>query len=116
MNILSNAIDALEDRNHQHSLQELREHPNQICIRTELGELNNQPCVRICIRDNGCGMSEATRDRIFEPFFTTKPIGKGTGLGLSISYQIITEKHKGKLHCNSSPAGTEFQIELPLTQ
>ncbi|MBF2026156.1 MAG: GAF domain-containing protein [Oscillatoriales cyanobacterium C42_A2020_001] len=116
MNILSNAIDALEDRNKARSLQELRENPSRISIRTELSKLNGSPCVRISIRDNGSGMTDSTLKRIFEPFFTTKPIGRGTGLGLSISHQIVTEKHQGTLHCDSSPEGTEFQIKLPLTQ
>jgi signal transduction histidine kinase len=59
-------------------------------------------------------MSEKVRQHIFDPFFTTKPPGKGTGLGLSISYQIIVEKHGGKIHCLSTPGqGTEFIIELP---
>jgi signal transduction histidine kinase len=52
---------------------------------------------------------------LFDPFFTTKPVGKGTGLGLSISYQIIVEKHQGKLTCCSTPEqGAEFQIEIPI--
>ncbi|MEM6451553.1 MAG: HAMP domain-containing sensor histidine kinase, partial [Cyanobacteria bacterium P01_D01_bin.105] len=56
-------------------------------------------------------------EHIFNPFFTTKAVGKGTGLGLSISYQIITEKHNGKLYCHSSAAqGTEFVIEIPIEQ
>ena len=51
------------------------------------------------------------------PFFTTKEVGKGTGLGLSISYQIIVEKHRGKLYCYSQPEkGTEFIIEIPVFQ
>lgn len=71
----------------------------------------------IRIIDNGLGMSEEVRERIFAPFFTTKPLGKGTGLGLSISYQIIVEKHNGKLECISAPAqGTEFVIEIPIQQ
>jgi signal transduction histidine kinase len=71
--------------------------------------------VRISIADNGIGMIEAVRQKIFDPFFTTKPIGSGTGLGLSISYQIIVEKHKGKLICDSQPGvGTNFVIEIPM--
>jgi two-component system NtrC family sensor kinase len=55
--------------------------------------------------------------RIFDPFFTTKALGKGTGMGMSISYQIITEKHRGKLECISTPGmGTEFLIQIPLRQ
>jgi signal transduction histidine kinase len=60
-------------------------------------------------------MSEAVRQKIFDPFFTTKPIGRGTGLGLSISYQIVVEKHKGKISCISAPGqGTELIVEIPL--
>ncbi len=71
--------------------------------------------VRICIADNGIGMSEDVRSRLFNPFFTTKPIGKGTGLGLSISYQIITDGHKGTLSCQSTLGqGTEFAIDIPI--
>jgi two-component system, NtrC family, sensor kinase len=71
--------------------------------------------VAISIADNGVGMSEEVCSYIFNPFFTTKPVGKGTGLGLSISYQIITEKHGGKLLCNSAPGeGAEFVIEIPI--
>ena len=83
----------------------------QITIRTEL---INQNHLRISIMDNGLGMPEEVRQKIFNPFFTTKPIGKGTGMGLSISYQIITDKHKGKISCVSShQKGTAFIIDLP---
>jgi signal transduction histidine kinase len=71
--------------------------------------------VTICIADNGGGIPESIRSKLFDPFFTTKPIGKGTGLGLSISYQIITEKHRGKIECHSSTTlGSEFVVELPV--
>jgi len=71
--------------------------------------------VQIRIADNGPGIEESLRSRIFDPFFTTKPVGRGTGLGLSISYQIIVEKHKGQLLCNSIPGkGAEFLIQLPI--
>ena len=71
--------------------------------------------MRIYIADNGPGMTEEVRSRIFDPFFTTKGVGKGTGLGLSISYQIVVEKHGGKLMCISAPGeGAEFVIEIPL--
>ncbi len=60
-------------------------------------------------------MSEEVRQQIFTPFFTTKPVGSGTGLGLSISYQIVVEKHGGKLSCISAPGkGTEFIVEVPI--
>ncbi|MCX7594261.1 MAG: ATP-binding protein, partial [Fischerella sp.] len=73
--------------------------------------------VKICIADNGSGIDESVRSRVFDPFFTTKPVGKGSGLGLSISYQIVVQKHQGKLSCTSSPGqGAEFTIEIPLQQ
>ncbi|MDB9511061.1 response regulator [Kamptonema animale CS-326] len=112
MNILSNAIDALEERDSKRSAAEMREDPSTISIRTQV--LHNQ-AIAIYIADNGFGIKENLCDQLFEPFFTTKPIGKGTGLGLSISYQIITEKHGGKIYCHSTPGkGVEFAIELPL--
>jgi two-component system, NtrC family, sensor kinase len=111
MNILSNAIDALEERDESRSSQEIREQPSAIAIHTEVIEENR---VAIRISDNGAGMPETVRQRIFDPFFTTKPVGKGTGMGLAISYQVVTEKHKGTLQCGSSDQGTEFVIEIPI--
>jgi signal transduction histidine kinase len=103
MNILANAIDALEE--HQ------AEQAPKITIRTAV--IQDQ-WVEIAIADNAVGMPSAVREQIFNPFFTTKPPGKGTGMGMSISYQIITERHGGKLDCFSSPGqGTEFIIHIP---
>lgn len=114
MNILANAIDALEETNLNRSYQEIQQQPNQIKIRTTMSD---SEWMEIAIVDNGIGMSAATQARIFNPFFTTKPVGKGTGMGMSISYQIITEKHCGKLQCFSMPGkGTEFIIRLPIHQ
>ncbi|KOP25344.1 histidine kinase [Hapalosiphon sp. MRB220] len=113
MNILSNAIDALEERDRDRTLEEIKTQPSTIYISTSA---QNQT-VTINIKDNGIGISETARSKLFNPFFTTKPVGKGTGLGLAISYQIITEKHGGKLLCNSQPGkGAEFVIELPKLQ
>ncbi len=71
----------------------------------------------IRIADNGLGIDEKVLSRLFDPFFTTKVVGKGTGLGLSISYQIVTEKHNGKIYCQSELGkGTEFVVELPICQ
>jgi signal transduction histidine kinase len=110
MNIFVNAIDALEEHNQQRSLKEAETNPSQIRVQTEVV----REWVRITIADNGPGMTEAVKSKLFDPFFTTKPVGKGTGLGLSISYQIITEKHLGKLDCHSTLGkGTEFVIEIP---
>ncbi|MBD2449773.1 AAA family ATPase [Nostoc sp. FACHB-152] len=107
MNIVSNAIDALEENSEQLTKP-------QICISTEITGSNT---LRIRIADNGSGMTEAVRQKIFDPFFTTKPVGSGTGLGLSISYQVVVDKHKGQLACNSTLGkGTEFVIEIPIQQ
>ncbi|ACC85001.1 sensor histidine kinase [Nostoc punctiforme] len=114
MNIFGNAIDALEQRDQQRSSDEIRANPSNIAIRTE--HLANES-IAICIADNGCGVKENVCSQMFEPFFTTKPINKGTGLGLSISYQIVTQKHGGKIYCQSTLGkGTEFTIEIPVRQ
>ncbi|WP_171974821.1 ATP-binding protein [Leptolyngbya sp. 'hensonii'] len=108
MNILSNAIDALES--HQPS----PDSPLKIQITTQVLE---QDWALIQITDNGPGMNENVRTRLFDPFFTTKPVGKGTGLGLSISHQVVTEKHGGILECYSEPnQGAEFRIKIPIQQ
>jgi signal transduction histidine kinase len=109
MNIINNAIDVLEEGRDQFGMQN-----PQICIDSEL--IDNKTAV-VRIADNGMGMSEKVKNKLFDPFFTTKPVGKGTGLGLSITYQIIVDKHQGKLHCVSELGkGTEFMIEIPLRQ
>lgn len=111
MNILSNAIDALEERDKKRTLEEIEAAPSTMKIVTS--SQNNW--VKICIIDNGIGISETSLNKLFDPFFTTKEVGKGTGLGLSISYQIITQKHHGKLYCNSIlKEGAEFIIEIPI--
>jgi len=102
MNILTNAIDALT---------ECDRWPKEITITIQ--QLDNW--VRIKIGDNGPGIEPEIRDRIFNPFFTTKPIGTGTGLGLSVSYQIVVDKHKGRLSCSSIVGkGTTFIVEIPI--
>ena len=112
MNILSNAIDALDERDRHRTFEAMQDDPSYIRIWTEP---INQEWVAIHIADNGPGIPEDVRSRLFDPFFTTKPVGKGTGLGLSISSQIITDKHGGKLHCCSTlGVGSEFVIELPI--
>lgn len=109
MNILANAIDALEKVSVEKPQPETA--PAKIRIRTTALEPG---WVEIAISDNGPGMTPAVIDQVFNPFFTTKPIGKGTGIGLSISYQIIVDKHQGKLECRSqSGKGTEFLIQIP---
>ncbi|HEY9649487.1 MAG TPA: PAS domain S-box protein, partial [Coleofasciculaceae cyanobacterium] len=111
MNILSNAIDAIEESFFEGYLS-LENAQGYIRIRTETVGENR---IRIRIIDNGLGIPSDIQARLFDPFFTTKPPGKGTGLGLSISYQIVVDKHKGKLFCHSRfTQGTEFAIELPI--
>ncbi|AFY51015.1 signal transduction histidine kinase [Nostoc sp. PCC 7524] len=103
MNLLANAIDALEEG---------MGNTPQIRIRTAI--TNNQQII-IRIADNGPGMPETVKQRLFDPFFTTKPVGKGTGLGLSICHQIIVEKHGGQLSCLSSLGqGAEFIMQIPI--
>lgn len=114
MNIFSNAIDALEQRDLQRSLHDMQTKPSQITIRTEY--IPNDE-IAIHIADNANGIEEDLCSRLFEPFFTTKPVGKGTGLGLSISYDIVTQKHGGKIYCQSKiGVGTEFTIQIPVRQ
>jgi len=112
MNLIANAIDALEE---QISRKD-RDFKPIICIGTELIKSDYfTSAIRITITDNGSGMTDAVRAKLFHPFFTTKPIGKGTGMGLSISQQILVEKHKGQLQCISAPEeGTQFIIEMPI--
>ena len=112
MNILNNAIDALEEAEQQRTPKLIKTLPRHIRIKTEVCDEN---WIAIWICDNGLGITEPMISKLFDPFFTTKPIGKGTGLGLSISYQIIVEKHHGKLSCYSTPGqGTKFVIQIPV--
>jgi signal transduction histidine kinase len=123
MNLLSNAIDALESQ----------PAPRRITIRTSMATAESQRSnsqfpiancqfpipepqyVVIRIADNGSGISEAVRQKIFDPFFTTKPVGSGTGLGLAICYQIVVERHQGYISCVSALGeGTEFIVEIPI--
>jgi signal transduction histidine kinase len=110
LNILSNAIDAIEEKM-QKETNKAFSYIGQIRICTE--KVNSENIV-IRIIDNGLGMTAEVRDKIFNPFFTNKPVGKGTGMGLAISYSIIVEKHGGNLQCFSIPGeGTEFIIHIP---
>jgi signal transduction histidine kinase len=110
MNLLANAIDAVEESSQGLSFEDIEERPNQITLQTELVE--NQVVIRI--RDNGMGMTDEVKQRIFDHLFTTKPVGKGTGLGLAIARQIIVERHGGTLEVNSVwGQGAEFVISLP---
>ncbi|MFB8789028.1 MAG: ATP-binding protein [Potamolinea sp.] len=136
MNILNNAIDALEKSDREQSSknstklapEQISSQPRIIKISTELLDCSqseelavqtrNIACIQsvvIRISDNGPGIPKRNKKRIFDPFFTTKSVGEGTGLGLSISYQIVVEKHGGRLECLSQIGkGTEFIVEIPL--
>ncbi len=114
MNVIGNAIDALEGQLS----------PKKIEISTAIVTKDSEDAVSsksigqfvlIRIRDNGPGLKEKAKGRLFDPFFTTKPVGKGTGLGLSISHQIVVEKHRGSLECTSEAGqGVEFRIQIPI--
>ena len=114
MNLLANAIDAIDEQNERRMTEGIEANPSTIRVQTEV--LNSKEVV-IRIADNGPGITQQVKARLFDPFFTTKPVGAGTGLGLSISYQIVVEKHGGQLHCFSQLGkGTEFVIQIPLSQ
>jgi signal transduction histidine kinase len=116
MNLLSNAIDALEELPQVDALDGDSKVINQPMVRIRTACLNDTH-IMIQVSDNGMGIQEKMKQHLFDPFFTTKPIGKGTGLGLSISYQIVVEKHQGQLRYSSVPSqGTEFTVELPIHQ
>jgi two-component system, NtrC family, sensor kinase len=112
MNILSNAIDALEESAFAQGGKRFAIASPTITIRTSVFDTN---WVIVCIADNGVGIPEPIRSKLFDPFFTTKAVGKGTGLGLSISHQLVTEKHGGKIECHSTLGqGTEFVVQVPV--
>jgi two-component system, NtrC family, sensor kinase len=122
LNILTNAIDFLEEETEPSAISSSQESaplPTSysplptIRIHTEVVDNN----IQIKIADNGPGMTAEVNQKLFDPFFTTKPVGKGTGMGLSISYQIVVQRHGGQLRCISKPGqGAEFIIEIPQQQ
>ena len=120
MNLLANAIDVLEGAWEKgRSLNPLTGDALGLTITVETlvwhGEMGDRE-IHIRIHDNGTGIPEAIRSKLFDPFFTTKEVGKGTGLGLSISYQVVVDRHGGRLWCESVVGqGTTFTIALPLT-
>ena len=133
MNILANAIDALEEsivsgqwvssgsalEKGEQGDRELGSFPETVteAAMIRIRTFCDGEYTTVRIADNGPGMKEEVRQRVFDPFFTTKTVGKGTGLGLSISYQIVVDKHGGQLQCYSVPGlGTEFVIEIPMKQ
>lgn len=115
MNLLSNALDAIEEAIKAETLtnETSTGSPNhKIWISTHL---TGQERMEIRVRDSGIGLKETIASQVFDPFFTTKPVGKGTGLGLSISWNIIVDKHFGTLSVNAVPGqGAEFIVCLPV--
>jgi predicted ATPase/signal transduction histidine kinase/tRNA A-37 threonylcarbamoyl transferase component Bud32 len=113
MNLVANAIDALQDSNIKRSFEEIKINPNRITITTAISI--DEQYILIKIEDNGIGMTQSIKEKIFDYLYTTKGVGKGTGLGLAIASQIIVEKHSGRIDVNSTPGqGSEFIIQLPL--
>ncbi|MGB0560409.1 MAG: sensor histidine kinase [Spirulinaceae cyanobacterium] len=134
MNLLANAIDALEEH-YLAPIHDADRHQSlnieiwtrilsgaQMNVRLQPPSVTQPNCdteswLEITIADNGPGIPKSALSKLFDPFFTTKPVGKGTGLGLSISYQIIVEKHGGDLRCESVPGqGTKFIITIPIVK
>ncbi len=113
MNLLANAIDALEESSENDFAQGLQISLHSITITTEISSDDHH--VHIRIADSGPGIPSEILPKIFEQYFTTKSVGKGTGIGLAISHQIITRRHGGQLSVNSEPGGgAEFVITLPI--
>ncbi len=112
MNILANAIDALEEAMIQGKSGDWLP---EIKITTQTTSSEEEIVIKIA--DNGIGIPESIKPRLFEAMFTTKSVGKGTGLGLAIAHQIVIEKHNGSLNVNSQVGeGTEFTIEIPIVE
>ena len=110
MNLLANAIDALEAKSQN---QCGTKEADSITITTVTNVAERTVSIQIC--DTGTGIPEPVLQRIFDHLFTTKPVGQGTGLGLAIARQIIVEKHSGTLEVSSVlNQGTAFTITLPM--
>ena len=116
MNLLTNAIDAIDEgMGHPSCNQSTLANPQDVpTIHIDTNFLGNERVI-ISIADNGLGIATEVQTKVFDHFFSTKPVGKGTGLGLSISYEIVVEKHQGQLTYKSElGVGTEFVVELPI--
>ncbi|MEG4106105.1 ATP-binding protein [Microcoleus sp. S13_C5] len=107
MNLLSNAIDALNEIDRLDKI---------ITISTGVVRENGCKFLKVAIADNGPGIPDSVKDQIFNPFFTTKPVGQGTGLGLAISYKIVVDGHGGSIKISQPPGGgTEFLVKIPIS-
>ncbi|MEG5042000.1 MULTISPECIES: ATP-binding protein [unclassified Microcoleus] len=107
MNLLSNAIDALNEIDRLDKI---------ITISTGVVRENGGKFLKVAIADNGPGIPDSVKDKIYNPFFTTKPVGQGTGLGLAISYKIVVDGHGGSIKISQPPGGgTEFLVKIPIS-
>jgi len=114
MNVVANAIDAIEEQVSQSINPDVEKYSHCITIHTSVIDSD---WVQIAIANSGPCIPKSIQAQIFNPFFTTKPVGKGTGMGMAISYQIIVERHSGRLECRSTPEdGTTFIIQIPIQQ
>jgi len=103
LNLITNAEQAMEQREGHH---------HRLTVRSR----RNSDSSRIEVEDTGAGIPANLIERIFNPFFTTKPTGSGTGLGLSISLGIVRE-HEGRIWAENPPqAGARFVVEVPITE
>ncbi len=100
LNLLNNAVYALQDRSSGE-------------IRIEVYREGSE--IVISIADNGCGFTPENMEKAFIPFFTTKPVGQGTGLGLSTVYGIITGLGGNITLASELNTGSVFTIRLPVT-
>jgi signal transduction histidine kinase len=108
VNLIVNAAQAISVKTHGGTTGKGR-----ILIRTS----QTDTYAEITISDDGCGIPISVQHRIFEPFFTTKPVGAGTGQGLAIAYSVVVDKHRGRIHFDSTEGtGTSFRILLPLEE
>lgn len=106
MNILMNAYQAVRDD---------RRFKGNADGRIDISTFSSDTYVGCSIRDNGVPIAPEARERIFEPFFTTRPVGEGTGLGLSAAYDIIVNKHHGKLYFEETPEREKtFTFMVPI--
>ncbi|ATG75330.1 hypothetical protein AN401_16905 [Zobellella denitrificans] len=97
VNLLGNALDALEER----PSPEVRIHWRQY-----------RDQVQLCLEDNGCGIPPERLEQIFDPYYTTKAPSKGLGLGLAISYNIMQDLG-GQIRLSSTPGrGTTFNLRF----
>ena len=102
LNLITNAEQAMEQRDGHH---------HRLTVRTR----RSGDTIRIEVEDTGAGIPANLIERIFNPFFTTKPTGSGTGLGLSISLGIVRE-HEGRIWAENPPqGGAKFIVEIPVT-